>query len=78
MKILDDKKVKVDLGDGIFIYEGEIVKFIDQLIILSRNFSEEHFNSIPLWTPSILSKEHFDAISVQKLSISTSKFLVND
>ena len=40
------------------IYEGEIVEVINKLISLTQKFSEEHFNSIPLWTPSILSKEH--------------------
>lgn len=41
------------------IYEGEIVEVINKLISLTQKFSEEHFNSIPLWTPSILSKEHY-------------------
>jgi hypothetical protein len=61
MKILNDKEVKVDLGDGIFIYKGDIVPLYNKLIEISNNFVKEYFDSIPIWSPSIMTSNAYDS-----------------
>ena len=48
------------VGKGLRVYSDWSADFFDDLIGFSKSFSKEHFNSVSLWTPSILSPENYE------------------
>lgn len=69
MKILNDKEVKIDLGDGIFVYRGEIISLYNKLLQISDNFSEDNFNSIPVWSPSMTTIKDYKYSEYEKIFV---------
>jgi len=67
MKILNDKEVKVDLGDGIFVYRGEIILLYNKFLQICDNFSKDTFNSIPVWSPSMTTIKDYNYSEYEKI-----------